>query len=257
MVSLKKFLEDNGIDCWFDLDDMSGSTLDAMATAVEGACAVIVCLSPEYKESAACRSEGEYAFNLKKPIVPVKVDINYSPDGWLGMLLGSKLYFDVSSDQAFASNCQSILKEVLKHYGGNGGPQPGGHGKTGCSPLLCVSVCLCVCVCASLSTSLDLSVLGAIRTHTHTHLASQPVKMPSASSSSKITPQSSSSNVASTGGSSNGGGGGLSGDALKTVLDSFLSNLETMRENITKRVDECFDALDSRVRDLEKKVFKK
>ena len=81
--------------------------------------------------------------------------------------------------------------------------------------------------------------------------------MPSASSSSKITPQSSSSNVASTGGSSNGGGGGLSGDALKTVLDSFLSNLETMRENITKRVDERFDALDSRVRDLEKKVFKK
>ena len=164
MVSLKKFLEDNGIDCWFDLDDMSGSTLDAMATAVEGACAVIVCLSPEYKESAACRSEGEYAFNLKKPIVPVKVDINYSPDGWLGMLLGSKLYFDVSSDQAFASNCQSILKEVLKHYGGNGGPQPGGHGKTVCSPLLCVSVCLSVCLCVCLCLSVCL-ILFSTSTH--------------------------------------------------------------------------------------------
>ena len=172
MVSLKKFLEDNGIDCWFDLDDMSGSTLDAMATAVEGACAVIVCLSPEYKESAACRSEGEYAFNLKKPIVPVKVDINYSPDGWLGMLLGSKLYFDVSSDQAFASNCQSILKEVLKHYGGNGGPQPGGHGKTVCSPLLCVSVCLCVCVCVCvrLSRPLSTSLSWVQYAHTHTHI---------------------------------------------------------------------------------------
>ncbi|EGD72038.1 hypothetical protein PTSG_00055 [Salpingoeca rosetta] len=127
MVALKKFLEDNGVSCWFDLDDMSGSTLDAMATAVEGACAVIVCLSSEYKESAACRSEGEYAFNLKKPIVPVKVDLNYHPDGWLGMLLGSKLYFDVSSDSAMATNGPSLLKEVLKHYKGKSGPQPGGH----------------------------------------------------------------------------------------------------------------------------------
>ncbi len=88
---------------WMDVDSMSGSTLEAMALAVEGAVAVIVIVSPAYKRSAACRTEAEYAYQLKKPIVPVK-NQPYSADGWLGALLGTKLYFQVR-DAASCRRC--------------------------------------------------------------------------------------------------------------------------------------------------------
>ena len=33
----------------------------------------------------------DYAFALKKKIVPMMNSANYRPDGWLGILLGSKV----------------------------------------------------------------------------------------------------------------------------------------------------------------------
>lgn len=38
---------------WFDLDDMSGSVIDAMSLAIEGAECMLLCLSLAYKESAS------------------------------------------------------------------------------------------------------------------------------------------------------------------------------------------------------------
>ena len=43
---------------WVDTEMMSGSTLDAMAAAVEGAHCVLVCITERYKASANCRLEG-------------------------------------------------------------------------------------------------------------------------------------------------------------------------------------------------------
>ena len=82
------------------------------AGAVEEAAAVVVCLCSEYKvsrvevgngakacasrpgklmgtlqESNACRTEGEYAYRLNKPIIPIR-PVNYVAQGWLGALLG-------------------------------------------------------------------------------------------------------------------------------------------------------------------------
>lgn len=34
---IRDSLQENGVKCWVDIDDMQGSTLDAMAQAVEGA----------------------------------------------------------------------------------------------------------------------------------------------------------------------------------------------------------------------------
>jgi len=39
-------------------------------------------------------TEAEYAYSSKKTIVPLKVEPKYKPDGWLGALIGNKLYFD-------------------------------------------------------------------------------------------------------------------------------------------------------------------
>ena len=48
-------LEAQGHQVWLDVDAMAGSTLDAMASAVEGSSCVCVILNRDYKESVACR----------------------------------------------------------------------------------------------------------------------------------------------------------------------------------------------------------
>merc|ERR1719285_751894 len=42
---------------WIDVDEMSGSTLEAMANAIEKSSVVIVLYSEAYKNSANCRRE--------------------------------------------------------------------------------------------------------------------------------------------------------------------------------------------------------
>ena len=48
------------------MTQMTGSTVDAMAEAVEHACVVIVCMSKRYKESPNCQLEGKYAMSMRK-----------------------------------------------------------------------------------------------------------------------------------------------------------------------------------------------
>ena len=101
---------------WLDIEAMGGSTLEAMASAVENAAVVLVAMSDKYKISPNCRTEAEYTFQLKKPIIPLLMQRKYRPDGWLGMLAGAKLYINFDGkytfDKAFA-----MLEKELKGRG--------------------------------------------------------------------------------------------------------------------------------------------
>ncbi|EDQ91701.1 uncharacterized protein MONBRDRAFT_35826 [Monosiga brevicollis MX1] len=106
-----------------DLHKISKSVDKAMASAVEDASVVVVALSADYKDSAACRTEGEmlkadglrrYAFNLRKPVVPLKTVSDYRPDGWLGAIVGSKLYFEVHEDADKEASVDSLVKEIKR-----------------------------------------------------------------------------------------------------------------------------------------------
>ncbi|GFH17975.1 predicted protein [Haematococcus lacustris] len=77
-LALKLELEQRRYATWLDLDKMLGNTLAAMAEAVENAAVVVVCVSKKYKESQA-----------------VMMELGYRPNGWLGALLGTKLYYDM------------------------------------------------------------------------------------------------------------------------------------------------------------------
>ncbi|XP_068691021.1 uncharacterized protein [Montipora foliosa] len=67
LVQVKNRLQANGYRVWMDLEQMRGSTLEAMAKAVENASVVLICVSQQYKESPNCRrSEAEYAYQLRK-----------------------------------------------------------------------------------------------------------------------------------------------------------------------------------------------
>ncbi|CAF1511476.1 unnamed protein product, partial [Adineta steineri] len=83
-----------GYKIWLDQEQMHGSTIEAMANAVDNAQFILMCMSDTYKRSANCQSEAEYAHNRKKHIVPCKMKKDYNPDGWLGFILGTRLYID-------------------------------------------------------------------------------------------------------------------------------------------------------------------
>lgn len=86
-----------------------------MATAIEKAAIVIVCLSQKYKESPNCRTEADYTFRLKKKIVPIRLQPRYYPDGWLGLMVGSKLVTDFSD----AAKSQESFRHLVKELGHN------------------------------------------------------------------------------------------------------------------------------------------
>ena len=58
VLRVAKSMRERGFRVWVDTEMMSGSTLDAMAAAVEGARCVLVCITERYKASANCRLEG-------------------------------------------------------------------------------------------------------------------------------------------------------------------------------------------------------
>ena len=55
----------DGYEVWIDLDKMGGSTLQAMAEAVEDAAVILMSVCRKYKESRNCRWD---AWNINKII---------------------------------------------------------------------------------------------------------------------------------------------------------------------------------------------
>ncbi len=83
-----------------------------MAEAVEGSYVVLMCFAPEYERSENCRREAEYCAQLKVPFVPLILSPGYSPQGWLGILKGQKLYYDFSNPLAFDISLKGVLNEI-------------------------------------------------------------------------------------------------------------------------------------------------
>ena len=66
-------------------------------------------------------SEAEYAFQQRKKIVPLMLERGYKPDGWLGFILGAKLFYDFSGKYPFQDKLNDLLKELRRLKGQNQG----------------------------------------------------------------------------------------------------------------------------------------
>ena len=62
-------LKARGYSVWIDIEKMQGSTVEAMADAVEDAAVVCYGISQAYKESTNCRMEAQYAFQQQTDMV--------------------------------------------------------------------------------------------------------------------------------------------------------------------------------------------
>eukprot|EP01047_Picozoa_sp_COSAG01_P044245 COSAG01_NODE_3985_length_5465_cov_3.480432_6_plen_497_part_00 len=109
----------HGYSIWIDVEQMQGSTVEAMAKAVEGAAVVCYGISEAYKASANCRLEAQYAFQRKKDMIPLMMQEGYIPDGWLGMFLGVRLWYGfygpvLANEAAFEGKIEELCREVGK-----------------------------------------------------------------------------------------------------------------------------------------------
>ncbi|BFZ13606.1 hypothetical protein BsWGS_16645 [Bradybaena similaris] len=109
---LSASLAAEGYKLWVDWEQMGGSSLQATAEAIENAAVVLICMSEKYKQCPNCRTEAEYTFHLRKDYIPLMVQPRYRPDGWLGAILGAKLFFDFSGKYPYEKPLQGLLKEL-------------------------------------------------------------------------------------------------------------------------------------------------
>lgn len=112
MILVKQRLRAEGYKVWMDIDNMSGSTLEAMALAIERAAVVLVCMSQGYKNSPGCRTEAEYTYRLHKDVIPLVLQTGYAPDGWLGVIVGARLNFDLSVPDTFDQELDRLVAEI-------------------------------------------------------------------------------------------------------------------------------------------------
>ena len=69
-------------------------------------------LSDCYAVISVIVSEAEYMYRLRKDIIPLVLEPGYVPDGWLGMLIGTKLFFDLSRPATFDVELDRLIQEI-------------------------------------------------------------------------------------------------------------------------------------------------
>eukprot|EP00057_Strongylocentrotus_purpuratus_P020432 XP_011674906.1 PREDICTED: uncharacterized protein LOC105443453 [Strongylocentrotus purpuratus] len=112
MLRVKSYLEESGYNVWMDVDKMKGDILDSMAKAVQRASVVLVCMSRKFKESQHCRTEATYAYTLKKDIIPLMLQDQFTPEDWLGALMGMKKYYPMFSDDRMKQCLPDLVSEL-------------------------------------------------------------------------------------------------------------------------------------------------
>jgi len=116
---LNEQLKARGYRVWIDVESMAGDAVEAMAEAVEGSTAVLWIATSAYKQSANCQLEAKYSNKLRKPIVPIMAEPGYRPDGWLGLIIGDKLYFNFRDEEIWEDSIELLDKEIEKYRNGS------------------------------------------------------------------------------------------------------------------------------------------
>ena len=107
-------LKEKKIDVWIDTVYMEGDIFGKMAEGVQNASHVICCVSEDYFNSDACRSEAQYAKQLKKHMIFVKVEADYQPKDWLGIIMAGFFYYEIYNEDAIEKKVEQIAALIQK-----------------------------------------------------------------------------------------------------------------------------------------------
>ncbi|XP_045216641.2 uncharacterized protein LOC123566525 [Mercenaria mercenaria] len=114
VLKIHQILENEGYPTWIDVKEMNkyANLLEGMARAVEEAYVILICFSEQYRNSQNCRTEADYAYAQQKNIVPLKMQRGYKPDGWLGALIGARLYIEFSPHYPFDDQMKKVRDQI-------------------------------------------------------------------------------------------------------------------------------------------------
>jgi hypothetical protein len=118
MIKLRNGLRNHGYKVWLDIDCMGGSTLQAMAEAVENAAVVLISASHKYKDSPNCRA-GQCCYSLS---LSLSISLSLSLSLALSLSLSHSHSLSLTlSLYTVHRNCGDIYCGLLrKFYGING-----------------------------------------------------------------------------------------------------------------------------------------
>ena len=144
-----KGFQNYGFRVFCDLEHAGAASVNVAkrASAVENSDVFVYCMSQSYQKSEQCHSEASYAHTSQKPMIPLMLEDGYTASGWLGLLLGSKLWYGftgsvLQNDVAFANMIDQVSKTLCQitsidgedgvvgreEYGGGDGRLPRQHG---------------------------------------------------------------------------------------------------------------------------------
>ena len=91
--------------------------MEAMALAVENADVMLIGVSRQYKESTNCRLEAQYAMQREVPTIPLMLADGYRADGWLGMLIGTRMWYGffgavLTEESLFDSKLSELCRDI-------------------------------------------------------------------------------------------------------------------------------------------------
>lgn len=123
ILEICTFLGQFDIRVWIDDEQMFGSTLGAMASGIENSSLFIIGISSSYMKSPNCRSEAEYAYQIKKPIIPLIMELKYKPHNWLGLIMGTKVYYEFSERRQAEETITGLVKSIKLQLDSDGVPE--------------------------------------------------------------------------------------------------------------------------------------
>ncbi|XP_071121777.1 M protein, serotype 5-like [Mytilus edulis] len=112
---ISESLKNENIKVWMNVDNMQGCIVDDMANAIEQADIVLVCYSSKYRNSYNCRAEARYAYQLRKTIIPLKMEKGYTADSWLSFIIGSLLYFDFGEELNLEEKVNKLIRAIQQN----------------------------------------------------------------------------------------------------------------------------------------------
>lgn len=116
--ALKALLEDHGIRCWIDEQQLEGGSMlfEEIDDGISASSVIISCLSHEYTKSVNCQREFLLASDRKKTTIPVILEDleSWPPRGSMAPLLAGKLYIKVDEDAIKQREKSSEIRQLVQ-----------------------------------------------------------------------------------------------------------------------------------------------
>ena len=112
VLKLREALTGYGYNVWIDIERMHENIYERMAEAVKESSIILLCMTKKYEKSKNCNREFQFAEQLRKRIIPIYFEKNYTADGPLALIISGKRYFDLRNKGNFDSEILKLKEEV-------------------------------------------------------------------------------------------------------------------------------------------------